>query len=389
MFESLYENLFTYSVAFAIVIFISPYLLRQFFDKTQIASMVITAGILGTFVGVFLGLLNFDANKIEESIPILISGLTTAFVTSIAGLLTNLFLRITPSFYRFKRSIKDNKSENLAEEIIASMNKVATAISGEGESSMVTQLQKIRTTNMDGFDKMNKSFETFAERVVSDNTQSLIDALTQVMRDFNTQINEQFGDNFVQLNEGIGAMLEWQKEYKSQVEILTEQFTKVTESVKAIDKSLKSTSKSSESIYETNELLKQTLVDLSATVGSLSELGEKAKQSFPAIEKNMESLTRTSTQFIENSLGDIEDRYSDMSDTQKKLMESYRANIEKMITDNAERVQKLDAALGDELNKSLESLGKNLTSLSKHFVNDYKPLTDKLKEVVQLANKLN
>lgn len=389
MLELLFNNLLTFSLGLAFFIFISPYLFRRVLDKAQIASIVITIGILGTFWGVFLGLLNFDTDNITESIPDLIGGLKTAFITSIVGLFTNLLLRIFPVVYGFKRTISDNKSENLAEEIIASMNKVATAISGEGESSMVTQLQKIRTTNMDGFDKMNKSFETFAERVVSDNTQSLIDALTQVMRDFNTQINEQFGDNFVQLNEGIGAMLEWQKEYKSQVEILTEQFTKVTESVKAIDKSLKSTSKSSESIYETNELLKQTLVDLSATVGSLSELGEKAKQSFPAIEKNMESLTRTSTQFIENSLGDIEDRYSDMSDTQKKLMESYRANIEKMITDNAERVQKLDAALGDELNKSLESLGKNLTSLSKHFVNDYKPLTDKLKEVVQLANKLN
>ncbi|TVQ77758.1 MAG: hypothetical protein EA358_05860 [Flavobacteriales bacterium] len=389
MLELLFNNLLTLSLGLAFFIFISPILFRSVLDKTQIASIVITIGILGTFGGVFLGLLNFDTDNITESIPDLIRGLKTAFITSIAGLFTNLLLRIFPGAYGFKRSISDNKSENLAEEIIASMNKVANAISGEGESSMVTQLQKVRTTNMDGFEKMNKSFETFAERVVSDNTQSLIDALTQVMRDFNTQINEQFGDNFVKLNDGIGAMLEWQKEYKSQVEILTEQFTKVTESVKAIDKSLKSTSKSSESIYETNEILKQTLMELSSTVGSLSELGEKAKQSFPAIEKNMESLTRTSSQFIKNSLGDIEDRYSDMSDTQKKLMESYRANIEKMITDNAERVQKLDAALGDELNKSLESLGKNLTSLSKHFVNDYKPLTDKLKEVVQLANKLN
>lgn len=389
MLASLYENLSAISLAFAFLIFFSPYFLRPYFDKTQIASIVITAGILGTFFGVFMGLLNFDADKIEESIPNLISGLKTAFLTSISGLVTNLILRIIPSAYGFKRTVKNSKSDNVGEQIIESMNKVANAISGEGESTMVTQLQKIRTTNLDGFEKMNKSFETFAERVVSDNTQSLIDALTQVMRDFNTQINEQFGDNFVQLNEGIGAMLDWQKEYKAQVETLTEQFTKVTESVVAIDKSLNNTAKSSETIFEANELLKETLSELTPTVKSLSDLGERAKQSFPAIEKNMESLTRSSKDLIQNSVDDIEGRYEELADTQKKLMESYRANIEKMISDNAERVQKLDAALGDELNKSLESLGSHLTSLSKHFVNDYKPLTEKLKEVVQLANKLN
>ncbi len=389
MLASLYENLSAISLAFAFLIFFSPYFLRPYFDKTQIASIVITAGILGTFFGVFMGLLNFDADKIEESIPNLISGLKTAFLTSISGLVTNLILRIIPSAYGFKRTVKNSKSDNVGEQIIESMNKVANAISGEGESTMVTQLQKIRTTNLDGFEKMNKSFETFAERVVSDNTQSLIDALTQVMRDFNTQINEQFGDNFVQLNEGIGAMLDWQKEYKAQVETLTEQFTKVTESVLAIDKSLNNTAKSSETIFEANELLKETLSELTPTVKSLSDLGERAKQSFPAIEKNMESLTRSSKDLIQNSVDDIEGRYEELADTQKKLMESYRANIEKMISDNAERVQKLDAALGDELNKSLESLGSHLTSLSKHFVNDYKPLTEKLKEVVQLANKLN
>ncbi len=70
-------------------------------------------------------------------------------------------------------------------------------------------------------------------------------------------------------------------------------------------------------------------------------------------------------------------------------MENYKANIEKMIADNADRIKNLDNELGQELNKSLESLGSQLTTLSQHFVNDYRPLTEKLKELVQLANKVN
>ena len=92
-----------------------------------------------------------------------------------------------------------------------SINELANSISSDKDTSLVTQIQKIRTTNLDGFKSMNDSFNEFAEKVVADNTQSLIDALTDVMKDFNSKINEQFGENFKELNSAVKAMLEWQK----------------------------------------------------------------------------------------------------------------------------------------------------------------------------------
>ena len=44
--------------------------------------------ILGTFIGVFIALLNFHANTMEGSMTLIIGGLKVAFVTSIFGLLT-------------------------------------------------------------------------------------------------------------------------------------------------------------------------------------------------------------------------------------------------------------------------------------------------------------
>ena len=44
-------------------------------------------GILGTFVGIYLGLKDFDTNNIEQSVPPLLAGLKTAFLTSIFGIL--------------------------------------------------------------------------------------------------------------------------------------------------------------------------------------------------------------------------------------------------------------------------------------------------------------
>ncbi len=82
---------------------------------------------------------------INASVPKLINGLQTAFVTSIAGLLANLILRIFPSVYGFKEERMGKKSDDMVEQMIESLNRVANSISGDGESTMVTQLQKIRS----------------------------------------------------------------------------------------------------------------------------------------------------------------------------------------------------------------------------------------------------
>ena len=46
----------------------------------------------------------------------------------------------------------------------------------------------------------------------------------------------------------------------------------------------------------------------------------------------------------------------------------------------------LDTGLQEELTKSLETLGRQLASLSEKFVADYTPLTERLREVVRIAS---
>ena len=53
-----------------------------------------------------------------------------------------------------------------------------------------------------------------------------------------------------------------------------------------------------------------------------------------------------------------------------------------------EGVLALDKALQKELNSSLESLGRQLAALSNRFVEDYLPLTEKLRQLVELSKKI-
>jgi len=581
--ESINNNLEIISLIVSIVILLSPLILKKYFGKSYIASLTITIGIFGTFLGVFLGLYNFNTDNITESVPVLINGLKTAFLTSLAGLGANLLLRIVPSVYGFKKDT-ELKSDNIGEQIVESLsklsnsiagdgeatlvtqiqklratnvdgfndsnkkfesliektesvnnnlNKLSNSIAGEGEATLVTQMQKLRTSNTDGFSLMKKSFEEFAEKVVADNTQSLIDALAQVMRDFNSKINEQFGENFKKLNEAVTSMVVWQSEYKTHVETLTEKFTSISDNIKGVDASLENTALSHEKINQMNEVLNNLIKDFSTEVNSFAEIGAKAKDAFPIIESNMNNLVEASQKYISKNIDNLFSQYNSFADKQneivlrygvklnefdeinstnyknfaknqddisnlttayinkninnlntkyvsfeekqeeivinygkrlkefdeitsnnfnkhsdnqerlvvqstdfinknieniknqydvfaenqknivanytKKLDEfsntnevnfekyslrqeelsnNYNKTISEMITGNADRIQKLDAELGQELNKALESLGSNLTSLSQHFVNDYKPLTESLKRVVEMSRDI-
>lgn len=414
MINFLNENLSIISYLIAVIIFLSPFYLKKRFSKNHIIGLTITLGIFGTFLGVFIGLLDFNTENITQSIPVLLNGLKTAFVTSIAGMLANIILKVRPAFYGFHLLSEPEKTEDTSKLIIMALQKLTHSISGDDDSTMVTQLQKIRTTNSDGLEKLNKSFIEFAEKMVADNTQSLIDALTGVMKDFNSKINEQFGENFKELNKAVEAMLSWQKEYKIQVETVTEKFKLISSNLNSIDNSIKETAKSHTVIYKTNELLSQLLKDLSIEVSSFAEIGIKAKENFPLIENNLNKLIRTSTEYVNNQVGLLNNQYEEFSNSQEQIHADYRdkleqitelttsnfnkfssnqerlaisfeENLRKMINDNAERIQKLDIELGQELNKALESLGSNLTSLSQHFVNDYKPLTEKLQKIVELS----
>ena len=386
-----------WEIIISLIILLIPFLFRNKFSKNQLGGLALAAGITGTFFGIFKGLLQFDTNDIEGSVPLLLDGLKTAFLTSLAGLFANLVVKVFPKIYFIKDSVE---SDDVGEEIIKALQsmekesknvstsilELSKSISSDKDTSLVTQLQKIRTTNSDGFEEMKKSFEDFAEKVVADNTQSLIDALTDVMKDFNAKINEQFGENFKELNAAVKLMVDWQKENKIQIENLIQTYSSILNNLKGIDETLANSSQSHLVILEANKDLKSLVKDFSGMVESFSDLGQKASLSLPIIEKNMDSIVGKSDEYIKQSLSTISSNYDDFSTKQREIVDSYNSTIENMITSNAERVKKLDEELGNELTKSLESLGSSLATLSSKFTKDYTPITENIKKIIDSTN---
>ena len=55
-------------------------------------TFISTLGVLGTFLGITMGLISFDSGDLDKSIPGLLDGLKTAFFTSLAGMFGSMIL---------------------------------------------------------------------------------------------------------------------------------------------------------------------------------------------------------------------------------------------------------------------------------------------------------
>ena len=72
------------NIVFVLIIFILAFLDQK--TKKDLKSQIVSVGVLGTFVGIFIGLQGFNPDDIVNSVNKILVGLKTAFFTSIVGM---------------------------------------------------------------------------------------------------------------------------------------------------------------------------------------------------------------------------------------------------------------------------------------------------------------
>lgn len=208
-------------------------------------------GILGTFVGIVIGLLAFNVDDIDGSIKALLAGMKTAFITSLAGMLLSVVFKVVDA-WRFspRRDQARLPDQVRPEHILASMEKqndkldvIGAALVGAEEGSLIGQLKLIRADSNDSNtqarrariefeEKLWAEMRTFADILSKSATSQIIEALRQVIHDFNEKLTEQFGENFKALDASVKKLVDWQAQYSAQVELMGAQFE---QSAKSLD----------------------------------------------------------------------------------------------------------------------------------------------------------
>lgn len=354
------------------------------------ASILTVFGIFGTFIGICFGLWGFEVTNIEESIEPLLEGLKLAFLTSVVGIGSSLILKFGSLFQKIGPGAEENP--------ITVLNQIRDSLI-EGQGTTHTELQDLKTlvrANHGQLERLVGEFQTFSENVAESvaklATDELIGALKTVIKEFNTKITEQFGDNFKQLNEAVGRTVKWQKQYREQMDQLASEFRTAAASIEQsrvsleiIESSSRTIAEQSSSIVACAEKLEPILHTLNDQLEAFSKLRQNALNAFPRIEKQLEALT---TKFsdsvksaIEASKASAESQRNALKEQTEALDNALRQSTQHMIN----QVEILDEDLKEQLQKALGSLADQLVSLSEKFADDYRPLTEALREVLTIA----
>ncbi|MBF0242848.1 MAG: MotA/TolQ/ExbB proton channel family protein, partial [Desulfamplus sp.] len=204
----------THSFVILIILVLIIGLILRFFTRPNnrfvalLPNIATSLGILGTFIGIYAGLLEFDVKNINDSIPQLLEGLKTAFATSIAGMIASIILRFLFEGKTTYEESKENKGLSQTDDPILLLKNIASGIDNldksskeieksivscfrsDEEFSLISQLKLIRQEIIDTRRELNASFKEFAKEMGRINSDALVEALKKVIDDFNVLLNE-------------------------------------------------------------------------------------------------------------------------------------------------------------------------------------------------------
>lgn len=392
----------------------------QEFDEPQaIASL----GVLGTFLGICIGLYYFKASDIESSVPNLLAGMQTAFFTSVIGMCWSMGMKYYQNmkekeYYQQQTKIDNDatignliaylqEKDNIAKEkekllsdyranMLAATQEINKSLVGDKDSSVITQVQLIKSKVSDGFEKsqeqskqqhdeMIQEFRDFAQTMAENNSKAFIEALNQTIHDFNEKIQEQFGENFKQLNIAVGKLLQWQEEYKNTIVEVTNNQKVIFEGIEAAKKSLESMAGHGDSIQKSAKELGNILVtldkyqsELQQGLADLKDIGEQAKAMVPQVKVLSEETQNGIKESSEAAIGKVKEVHEasdkELVATTKAIRERFNEvyvemvnsgrQVEATTKEALEAVKSSSASIESLSSKSVQTVNKQMEDIS-------------------------
>jgi chromosome segregation ATPase len=444
-------------VCFALAVLAS--LLRRWHAFVHYApNLLTTLGILGTFIGIVIGLLDFKVGnnaEIQASIGPLLEGLKTAFITSLAGMALAIIFKVLESIGLLNLSHKEQVPGGVGpEEIHAelrqqreAMEKLTQAIVGEEDATLISQVRLLRSDQRDAAKELKglleaqiehqelltkaaklqiKRFEEFtgqlwskldefAEMLSKSATEQVITALREVISDFNRNLTEQFGENFKELNAAVGKLVEWQENYRQQLENMREQYAQGVQAITTTEASVTKISEESQQIPVAMGELKTVLTttqhqldELQRHLEAFRDMRDRAVEAVPQIRDQMDMMVKdvstavkdageqimTASQAVNNAIvegaKEFENRVNrtnegltSASDQLANNSEKIREQLEDTVSDINAKVREMIATVTENTGK----LGDTLTESNSKLATDIKEVQFQVTDSIESMQK--
>lgn len=428
-------GIFLFSVVFA-----SLGKLRTFTDHTP--NLLTSLGILGTFVGIVIGLLYFDPKNIDESIELLLNGLKTAFITSLSGMAASIVYKLIGATALFKENrVVDETRDVEPKDILRAIKnqekylmELKNAISNDNESSLTGQIKLLRSDINDHHKQQQNNFETFSrelwknlkefsEMLSKSATEQVIQALKEVISDFNKNLTEQFGENFKALDESVKKLVGWQSAYSTQLEHMITQYSEGVKAITEIEKAVSNINKETQAIPETMSKLSSLMQknqhqidELERHLGAFKEMKDLAVKAIPEmqehVEKTVKNISLSSQKASEgyntllSSTENVQEKFKEsiekiqnhiesttvellqkQTSEMNKSFSTMESQVEKSVEVTGEAVNKhlkmIDDSMSQEVQRVMTEMGNALARISGQFTEDYQELTNAMKRITR------
>lgn len=405
-------------------------------SRSIVPGLMTSLGILGTFCGVLISFDGFDATPetINDGIEEIIEGMTTAFLTSLLGLSAAIFTKICFSIRWFKRSspmlppghsdiisqleaIKDAVSsdrnssvvtqmqkmrdENKQGEIIDRLEAIRGVIADEGDSSMVTQMQKLREENRVGFEKLDGLSETIRDTLVKNLDQlmqdiheiigkQLGDRLKELIDEIQEALIKQFGSTFVQFNDAVQSLKKWQEDYRVQVEELTTAFNETAKGIERIRSDCEKIPVTMEVLQRIIQSTDDRIEELGGHLRAFADMKQQAEESFPTIKGHLDKIgadLKESANGFEGLEETIKSTFKNSAEIAGQHTESVKNLTEGMLTKmeqtQRDATEKVGTIVEESMQKFTEQINGEIDRLTREWGNNMTSIAERCKEAIQ------
>lgn len=364
----LFMNLPNETKFFIVVILLFTIIFHYYYGREiseKAPTFLTTLGIFATFFAIAMGLLEFNASNITNSVPALLESMKTAFWASVFGVGSSLTFKL--------RDILSTNHEEFSD-------------SEEFHQILIEELRGLREENKELLEQSIKSQNEALSKIAKSSSEELVKALQDVIKDFNAKINEQFGENFKQLNQAVEKIVVWQKQYTDYIDTSTNSLNQLIENIEKSTNKLNSVIEQSNvitnnfnHIVENSKNFANVSKDLEITLGNLNTQRQ-------AIQTQLTALSALVVQ-ASDDLPKIGSQILNIATTMQSSSDEFSRKVINLTENTEKQTNALNRGIEEALTQSLTTLGGQLGAMTEKFASDYNALSNALAKISQITKQ--
>lgn len=321
----------------------------------QVSNTMTGLGILGTFVGLIVGLTHFNTSSTQEitnGIENLLGGIKTAFHTSIVGVCISLIYNYF--YYRdlennskaiedfcnaFYKNVMPSPEHQFLSDLLKCqyeqtkcLEALAGSIAGELAPRFAEEMGKTVTPVME---RLNESIDDYIIKAVDAQSETL----GKIVKNFMVHLNKALDDQFNNLSKSIKEMCQWHSDGAENIRVIITSLGEMANDIKGLSMTLTSNGDIQRSINETSEELFEKTKRYVNSLVEFKDAVEKQTQSTITHQENLEAILNNNLEHNNNVNNNILNSLSEFKDVVEQQIQSnlnHHTSMEELLDKNIE-----------------------------------------------------